>query len=327
MLGNTNILTKKSLRNLTLKYTNIIGQTMRFIIGHEDEEEQVEFKMTQMFKLISDKKLGFIIGGLGALLYGAVIPSTSLVLGKLTTAFALKEKSDMRHMVLKWALILLVVTFFGAICNYFKVLKLGELGSTVVSKTRKNLFKKYLELHIGFFDFESNDPSGLLSILSVDINNLKLFFTTIVGAILVTLGIIITALIIGFYYDWKLTLILFCFFPLRIVFSFLSGMFKFGGKRKYKEVRIEASSYFTECVTNTKIVFSFNFKKSPIEMYKSILDKETSDYIKDRLILSALLGAGDFLSYASNSAAYKCVMKFIRHKTLTFAAMNNVKKH
>ena len=94
-----------------------------------------------MFKLINDKKLGFIIGGLGALLYGAVIPSTSLVLGKLTTAFALKENSDMRHMVLKWALILLVVTFFGAICNYFKALKLGELGSAVVSKTRKNLFK------------------------------------------------------------------------------------------------------------------------------------------------------------------------------------------
>ena len=298
---------------------------MRFAIGHEDEEE-VEFKISEMFKLINDKNLGFIIGGLGALLYGAVIPSTSLVLGKLTTAFALKENSDMRHMVLKWALILLVVTFFGAICNYFKALKLGELGSAVVSKTRKNLFKKYLELHIGFFDFESNDPSGLLSILSVDINNLKLFFSTIIGAMLVTLGIIITALIIGFYYDWKLTLILLCFFPLRIVFSVLSGNFKFGGKRKYKEVRIEACSYFSECVTNTKTVFSFNFQKSAIEMYKSILEKETFDYIKDSLILSALLGAGDFLSYASNSAAYKCAMKFIRHKTLTFAAMNNVKK-
>jgi len=298
---------------------------MRFAIGHEDEEE-VEFKISEMFKLINDKNLGFIIGGLGALLYGAVIPSTSLVLGKLTTAFALKENSDMRHMVLKWALILLVVTFFGAICNYFKALKLGELGSAVVSKTRKNLFKKYLELHIGFFDFESNDPSGLLSILSLDINNLKLFFSTIIGAMLVTLGIIITALIIGFYYDWKLTLILLCFFPLRIVFSVLSGNFKFGGKRKYKEVRIEACSYFSECVTNTKTVFSFNFQKSAIEMYKSILEKETFDYIKDSLILSALLGAGDFLSYASNSAAYKCAMKFIRHKTLTIAAMNNVKK-
>ena len=298
---------------------------MRFAIGHEDEEE-TEFRMSEMSKLINDKKLGFIIGGLGALLYGAVIPSTSLVLGKLTTAFALKEKSDMRHMVLKWALILLAVTFFGAICNYFKSLKLGELGSAVISKTRKNLFKKYLELHIGFFDFESNDPSGLLSYLSVDINNLKLFFSTIIGAILVTLGIIITALIIGFYYDWKLTLILLCFFPLRIVFSFLSGKFKFGGKRKYKEVRIEACSYCSKCVTNTKTVFSFNFQKSAIEMYKSILDKETSDYIRDSLILSALLGAGDFLSYASNSVAYKCAMKFIRHKTLTFAATNNVKK-
>ena len=315
----------KTLRNLTYKYSNIIGQTMKYELGQEDEDD-IEFKIRKFFELISDKKFQFFIGTFGALLYGAIIPITSLVLGKLTTAFALKDNDKMHKQVLKWALILLVVTFVGAICFYFKVLKFGELGSSIVSKTRKNLFQKYLELHVGFFDFESNNPCGLLSLLSVDVNNLKLFFTTIISALFVTLGIIITALIIGFYYDWKLTLILLCFFPLRFIFTLLSGKFKFGGNKKNKEVRIEAASYFSECVTNTKTIFSFNFQNNAIEMYRSILEKENKDYIRDSLILSALIGSGDFLSYASNSVAYKCAMKFIRHKTLTFAAMNNVKK-
>ena len=232
----------------------------------------------------------------------------------------------MHKQVLKWSLILLLITFIGAFCNYFKALKLGETGGGLVSIIRKNLFRKYLELHIGFFDFEENNPNGLLSILSVEIYYLKLLFSSILSAITVTTGIIITALIIGFYYDYKLTLILLCFFPIRIFLSFFAGKFKIGGKKKYKEVRIEASSYFSECVTNTKTIFSFNFQNSAIEMYKSILDKETNDYIKDSLLLSALIAAGDFLSYASNSVAYKCAMKFIRHKSLTFAAMVNVKK-
>ena len=83
---------------------------------------------------------------------------------------------------------------------------------------------------------------------------------------------IITAIIIGFYYDWKLTLIMLCFFPFRILFSFLIGKFKVG-KKKYKKIRIEASLFFSEIVANTKI-FSYNYQNSAIELYKSILHKE-----------------------------------------------------
>jgi len=179
---------------------------------------------------------------------------------------------------------------------------------------------------MGFFDYESNNPNELLSILSTEINYLRLIFTTILNAILVTGGMIITAIIIGFYYDWKLTLIMLCFFPFRILFSFLIGKFKVGGKKKYKNIRIEASLFFSEIVANRKTLFSYNYQNSAIELYKSILQKEYCDYIKDSIIISVLLSLGDFLTYASNSVAYKCAMKFIRDKNLTFGTMNNVKK-
>ena len=326
ILGDKEIDKKKELASLfSVKHSVFFGQTMKFDLNQEDENE-IHFKIYSLFGLVKDKKLELCIGILGGLFYGAIIPCISLILGKLTTAFALKDNSKMYKQSLKWALILLLVTFIGAFCNYFKSLKLGELASTVSSKTRKSLFRKFLELHMGFYDFESNNPSGLLSIISVEINFLKLFFSVIVNAITITFGMIVTSLIIGFYYDWKLTLILFCFFPFRIVFSYYSGKFKIEGKRKYKEIRIEAGSYFSQCVTNTKTIFSFNFQKGAIEMYRSILEKENTDYIRDSLILSAFIAAGDFLSYASNSVAYKCAMQFIRHKSLTFSRMNNVKK-
>ena len=88
---------------------------------------------------------------------------------------------------------------------------------------------------MGFFDFETNNPNELLSVLSVEINYIKLIFSTILGAIVVTLGMNITAMIIGFYYDWKLTLIMLCFFPFRIAFSYLIGNSKSEGKGNIKE--------------------------------------------------------------------------------------------
>ena len=172
---------------------------MKFDLNQEDENE-IHFKIYSLFGLVKDKKLELCIGIIGGLIYGAIIPSISLILGKLTTAFALKDNSKMYKQSLKWALILLLVTFIGAFCNYFKSLKLGELASTVSSKTRKSLFRKFLELHMGFYDFESNIPSGLLSIISVEINFLKLFFSVIINAITITFGMIVTSLIIGFLF-------------------------------------------------------------------------------------------------------------------------------
>ena len=316
---------RKSIRKIPITYNTLKDQTMKVELEHNNEDT-IKVENSKIFELVNDKKCALFIGILGGLLYGVIVPFTSLTLGKLTTAFALPDNDQMYKSVLKWSLILLCITFIGAFCNYCKVLNLSNIGSSLVSKIRKKLFRKYLELHMGFFDFDYNNPNGLLSILSVEIYYLRLLFTTILGAITVTLGIIITALIIGFYYDWQLTLILLCFFPIRIILSFLSGKYKIGGKRKYKEIRIEAINFFSECVTNTKTLFSFNFQECAIKMYNNILNKETKDYIKDSLLSSALTAAGELLSYGSNSAAYKCAMTFIRHKTLTFAAMNNVKK-
>ena len=315
----------KNMRNMTLKFTGFAGNTMKSDLEQKSEDE-TNFELSKILELVKDNKCYIVIGILGGLIYGAYIPCVSLLLGKITTSFALKDNSEMKKEVLKWSLVLLAITIVAVICNYFKALKLAELGSIVTSKLRKILFKKYLEFHMGFFDFETNNPNELLSVLSVEINYIKLIFSTILGAIVVTLGMIITAMIIGFYYDWKLTLIMLCFFPFRIAFSYLIGKFKVGGKRKYKRVRIEASIFFSEIVSNTKTLFSYNYQNCAVELYKSILEKENCDYIKDSLIISVLLSLGDFLTYASNSVAYKCAMKFIRNKKLTFGTMNNVKK-
>ena len=315
----------KNMRQLTLKYTNFVGNTMKFDTEQEGEEN-VEFEYKKLFQLVKDEKLSIIIGVSGALVYGAYIPSVSLLLGKITTSFALKDNSQMRSEVMKWALVLLAITLFAISFNYLKSLKLGSLGSNITSKLRKALFKRYLELDMSFYDFESNNPNELLSILSTEINYLKLIFTSIINSIMVTSGMIITAMVIGFYYDWKMTLIMLCFFPFRIVFSYLIGRFKVGGKQKYKKIRIEASLFFSEIVANTKTIFSYNYQNCAIELYKNILKKEYCDYIKDSIIISVLLSLGDFLTYASNSVAYKCAMKFIRDRRLTFGKMNNVKK-
>ena len=112
---------------------------------------------------------------------------------------------------------------------------------------------------------------------------------------------------------------------MRVLFIFLSGKFKYEGQRKYKENRVKAGSYFSECVTNTNIIFSFNFQQGAIDIYKSILETETNEYIKDCIFLSLFNALIDFLPYVANSVAYKSGMHFIRHRTITFEKLIHVK--
>jgi ABC-type multidrug transport system fused ATPase/permease subunit len=189
---------------------------------------------------------------------------------------------------------------------------------------RKKVLQKYLELHVGYFDINANSPGGLLTKLSIDTTQLSSLILSIFGAIISTSGAIITALVIGFIYDWKLSLIICCFIPFIVMFTVLMGNYRENGREGNKKIRIEAGSVLSECVINTKTIFSFNFQEHAIEIYRNILQKETKSHIKDSIMLGVLIGGGVFVLFASHSVVYKCAIKFMRKRTLTFEDMNCV---
>ena len=317
--GKKRILT---MRNFSKRYT--MNKTLMIDLNSE-EEIKTKFRMSEFFNLVNDKKLDLIVGTIAGLLHGAGIPLLSLTLGKISTIFVEIDESKLKKEILKWSLILLLIVFIWISLDYIKNMKIGNLVSTVVTKTRNALFKKYLELHMGFFDFDSNNPLYLLYVLSSETNNLGLFFKDIYTSVIGTTGVIVTALILGFYYSWRLTLVIMCFFPLRIIFSLLAGKFKYGGKKNTKEVRTEAASFFSECVVNTETIFSFNFQKGAVDIYRNILEKETKDYLLNSFLLSIFVSLLLFLSFASNSVASKAGIIFIRHRQLRFDTIVNVR--
>ena len=96
--------------------------------------------------------------------------------------------------------------------------KLETLGSIISTKMRKIVVKKYLSLHLSYFDIEENSPGALLTKLSIDTTQLNSIVLTLVGDILQTSGNLITGLTIGFVYDYKLTFISLIFIPF-IIFA------------------------------------------------------------------------------------------------------------
>ena len=315
----------KFMRKISKKHFFLKGKTLRCQLGQKGEEH-VEFRSSQLFNMVKEYKLDLFLGTICGILFGLGSTYLDFLIGKLQTELALKDNEMMKKNVLKCCLIILIVVLIWVICDYINNTKLEELGSIITSKTRRNLIQKYLELHLSYYDFEVNPSPGLLSILAVDTNILGCFFSTVYNSIFCSVGLITTALVMGFLFSWRLTLILFIFIPIRIAFAFLSGKFKFDGKTKYKQIRIKARSFFSECVTNTKSIFPFNFQKSAVNIYKNILDKEIYDYILDSIFIGICISSINLLTYIASSAAYKCGIIFIRQKIINFEALIEVKK-
>ena len=311
------------MKRLSSHYSDIISESIK-LEKEEKKEEEVPIERGKLLNLISDHKFDLFLGSLGGFVYGSGSPVSGLFLGKVTNAFSLEDTSRVRKEGLKWALVHLVIAFVGGFAIFLKIWKLEGLGSVITSRMRRNVLQKYLELHVGYYDIDSNSPGGLLTKLSIDTTQLSSLVLTIFGAIISTAGAIITALIIGFIYDWKLSLIICVFIPFIVACTFLMGNYRENGREGNKQIRIEAGSVLSECVINTKTIFSFNFQNQALEIYRNILEKETKAYIKDSIMLGVLIGGGVFILFASHAVVYKCAVKFIRNKTLTFDDMNVV---
>ena len=328
---------EENFSNMSQKKSSLLSDTKRISSHSSDiisesiklekddlEEKKVKIERGRLWELIMEHKIDIFLGILGGFIYGAGSPISGFFLGKVTNAFSLEEPNRIRKEGLKWALLFLLVAIFGAFCIFLKIWKLEGLGSIISSRMRKKVLQKYLELHVGYYDIDSNSPGGLLTKLSIDTTQLSSLILTIFGAIISTSGAIITALIIGFIHDWKLTLIILVFIPFIVMSTVLMGNYRENGREGNKKIRIEAGSVLSECANNSKTIFSFNYQESALKMYRNILEKETKAHIKDSIMLGVLIGGGTFILFVSHAVVYKCALKFIRNRTLTFVNMNVV---
>ena len=309
---------KLSSRHLSSRHSeNILFPEQQIKKAEEDEKRGVS--LCRVIKFMCQDFCDCFIASLGALVTGAITPFCGWVLSKTVNALSSTNRHTVYDDGLKWAFVFLAIAFAVSISVFIKLWKLEKLGSSVTCKMRKLIIEKYLQLHIGYFDIDDNSPGGLLTKLSIDTTQLNSIILTLIGDIIQTFGNTVTGLIIGFYYDWKLTLICLCFVPF-IVFSIVTAKNSIISAIKAKDNRvdIEAGAILSECVINTKTIYSFNFQKPAVDLYLSVIGGNASDNIKESIRVGIFLGLGFFAMYAAMACVIHYACDFIIDGKLGF---------
>ena len=281
--------------------------------------EKEGVKHGEIFSLLKNNIFDVILAIFGSLGAGAVTPTTGYVLCHVFNNIVSGQYHKIWHKSLIWCFVFLGVAFCNGLFIFLKMWKLEKLGSVITCNMRKNIVRKYLSLHTAYFDIDTNSPGGLLTKLSIDTTQLNSIVLTLIGDILQTTGNLLTGLIMGFIYDYRLALISLIFIPF-IIFALVmvKDSVLSPTKKKDNKTDIEAGAILSECVTNTKTIFSFNFQKTAINMYLSLILSDSHTYVKSALISGFFMGLGAFATYSCIATIIHFAKEYILDFSLTF---------
>jgi ABC-type multidrug transport system fused ATPase/permease subunit len=274
-------------------------------------EKDVKIRPCIILGELCDFKLDLILACLGACILGCLSPINGLIMAKAINALNSKYQTVRYDDGLKWAFVFLALAFLQGIGNCLMLWKFLSLGLTLARIYRKKIMRKYLQFHLSYFDVTTNSPGALLTKMSIDTMDLNQLLNNILGSVIQCSCVLVVGLIIGCYYEYRLTLIDFCFVPFIVIANVIRrGMMQASSKTGVK-ANVEAGGILSECVINTKTIFSFNFQPAAIKMYLDAIEFIRQQFYRDALISGFFVGLGNFCSFAANASVYAAAKKFI----------------
>ncbi|MBL8203908.1 MAG: ABC transporter ATP-binding protein [Blastocatellia bacterium] len=159
----------------------------------------------------------------------------------------------------------MVVTF---VLSVFQDVLLNVIGQRVMRDLRDEIFRKYQSIEVSFYD--KNPVGRLMTRLTSDVDSLNELFTAGVVEVLGDVVLIVGALWMLFYYNWKLALVSLLVVPLLIA---ATAWFQRGARVGFRAVRTKIArlnAFTQEHLSGAQIVQLFNREKKAFDQFDEI---------------------------------------------------------
>ena len=196
--------------------------------------------------------------------------------------------------LLLYSIIMGLVLLLEGLSQYYFVYWANWLGQDIVKDIRTKLFQHLLTFRMKYFD---TAPVGQLVTRSVsDIEQIARIFSQGLFMIISDLMKMIVCLLVMFYMNWHLTVIVILAMPILV---YITRIFQRKMQVAFEEVRTQVANLNTfvqERVTGMKIVQLFNREKIEYEKFKEINQKHNVAWIKTILYNSIFFPIADIIS-------------------------------
>uniref|UniRef100_A0A671YEU4 Bile salt export pump n=1 Tax=Sparus aurata TaxID=8175 RepID=A0A671YEU4_SPAAU len=233
-----------------------------------------------------------LFGSVGAAINGGVNPVYALLFSQILAIDS----------VCMFFVAVGVVSFFTQMLQGYAFSKSGEL---LTRRLRRLGFHAMLGQEIGWFDDHRNSPGALTTRLATDASQVQGATGSQIGMIVNSLTNIGVAVLMSFYFSWKLTMLILCFLP----FIALSGGFQakmLTGFAKEDKAAMEAAGQISgEALNNIRTIAGLGKERSFVEIYTAQLDAPYEAALKKANVYGACYGFAQCIIFFTNSASYR----------------------
>ena len=242
-------------------------------------------------------------------------------MGKCINALNSKYSTFRHDRGRKYSIIYLILAFCESIVNFITFWKFFGLGINLAKMYRNKMMKKYLSFHLSYYDIDRNSPGSILTKMSIDTIQMREFIKNIIGISIISISIIISSLIVGCCHEYRLTLITILFLPFLYFLNILRRMLLQVDNKRSIQANMEGGAIISECVTNTKTIFAYNFKPRAIRIYLDAIDYITQQQVRDSFINGVAIGLTFFGSYCKNAAIFAATKRYVLNDSMNTEEM------
>ncbi len=229
-------------------------------------------------------------------LIGYLHPYRSMAIAALLLTFGLNLVGQMGPLLTKWAIddyvapaasgsisqqvaadgvmhlgLLYLASLLAVLAvSYFQTLLLNTIGQRVMYDLRQQLFARLQAIDISYYD--RNPVGRLITRLTTDVDSLNELFTSGLVEVLGDLILVIGALALMFWFNWKLALVSLLVVPLLILATM---WFRKGAQEGFRQVRSKIArlnAFTQEHLSGAQVVQLFNRERRAFAQFTEIND-------------------------------------------------------
>ncbi|XP_049426577.1 bile salt export pump [Epinephelus fuscoguttatus] len=291
----------------------------------EDEEEPVEpAPVTRILKYNIPEWPYMIFGSLGAAINGGVNPVYSLLFSQILATFSVTDPVAQRKEIDSICLFFVmvgVVSFFTQMLQGYAFSKSGEL---LTRRLRRLGFHAMLGQEIGWFDDHRNSPGALTTRLATDASQVQGATGSQIGMIVNSLTNIGVAILMSFYFSWKLTMLILCFLPFLAMSGGFQAKMLTGFAKQDKQAMEAAGRIAGEALNNIRTIAGLGKERVFVEMFEAQLDAPYQAALKKAKVYGACYGFTQCIVFLTNSASYRFGGYLVRQEGLHFSLVFRV---
>lgn len=252
--------------------SEILEQKQKEQEGKKEKDYSLFYLFKRMGSINKDQWLKYLWGAIFASMTGMVYPAFGIVYAKGIDGFS-KEGHERRVAGDRNALWLFIIAIISTFAIGFQNFLFASSAASLTAKLRSLSFKSILRQDIEFFDKDENSTGSLTSNLSENPQKVNGLAGITLGAIVQSISTLVSGVIIGLIFVWKIALVSLATSPLLVSVGYIRLRVVVLKDQANKRAHEESAQLACEAAGAIRTVASLTREDNCCQLYSKSLEE------------------------------------------------------